>query len=122
VGLDMLLEILGALERFAAEVTFVWLQRNVHSNVRGDVITFDGGGTAVTPLAGQIQVVGALAADMALADVILMDMVSVSNTGFEQKRGAKEVKKSSSTSHNAKEQRKLRRERPVCCSGSINKE
>jgi hypothetical protein len=39
--------------------------------VRGDVVTLDGGGAAVAPLAGQVQVVCALATDMALADVVL---------------------------------------------------
>ena len=71
MGLDVLLKILGALEGLATEVAFVWLQRNVHTDVRCDVITLDGGGTAVTPLASEIQVVGALAANMALTDVIL---------------------------------------------------
>lgn len=35
------------------------------------MITLNSGGTAVAPLASKIQVVGALAANMALANVIL---------------------------------------------------
>jgi hypothetical protein len=83
VGLDMLLEILGPLESFAAEVTLVWLQRNMHTNVRGDMITLDSRGPAVTPLASEVQVVGALAADMALTDVILGARSARWNFGFE---------------------------------------
>lgn len=71
VGLDVLLEILGTLESLATEVAFVRLQRNMHTNVRRDVITLDSGSTAVTPLASKIQVVGALAPNMALTDVVL---------------------------------------------------
>ena len=71
VGLDVLLQILWALERLAAEVTLIRLERDVDSNVRGDVVALDGGGSARAPLAGKIEVVGALATDMALADVVL---------------------------------------------------
>lgn len=46
VGLDMLLEILGPLERLAAEVTLMGLQRNVHADVRSDMVTLDSGGAA----------------------------------------------------------------------------
>ena len=67
----MFLEILGTLEGFATEFAFVWFQRNMNSNVRGDVVTFDGGGTAATPLARKVEVVGALAAYVALADMFL---------------------------------------------------
>jgi hypothetical protein len=67
----MLLKILGALESLTAEIAFVRFQRYVNADVRSDVVAFDCGGAAVTPLAGQIQIVGALATDMALANVIL---------------------------------------------------
>lgn len=69
--LDMLLEILRALERLATEIALVRLQGDVDANVRGDVITLDSGRTAVAPLAGEIQVVCALASNMALTDVVL---------------------------------------------------
>lgn len=71
VGLDMLFEILRTLEGLAAEITLVWFKRDMHSNMGGDVIPFYGGGAAAAPLAGQVQVVGALATDMAFADVFL---------------------------------------------------
>ena len=44
----------------------------MNSNVGGDVVTFDSGGTTATPLAGEVEVVGALTTDMALADVFLV--------------------------------------------------
>lgn len=71
VSLDMLLEILGALEGLAAELALMRLQRNVHADVRGDVVALDRGGAALAPGAGQVEVVGGLAADMALAHVLL---------------------------------------------------
>lgn len=43
----------------------------MHANMRRDVVALYCGGAAVTPLASQVQVVGALAADMALADMVL---------------------------------------------------
>lgn len=75
MSLDVLLEILRALEGLAAEVALVWLQWHVNTDVRGNVVTLDGCGAAVTPLARQVQVVGALAANVTLTDVILF-MVS----------------------------------------------
>jgi hypothetical protein len=71
VRLYVLLEILGSLERLTTEVAFMRLQGNVHANVRSDVVALDRGGAAVTPLAGQIQVIGALTTNMAFTDVIL---------------------------------------------------
>jgi hypothetical protein len=44
--LDMLLQVLGTLERLATELTLVRLQRNVNTDVRGDVITLDCGSSA----------------------------------------------------------------------------
>ena len=75
VGLDMLLEILRALEGLSAEVALVWLQRNVNTNVRGDVVTLDSCGTARVPLAGQVEVVGALPTDVPLTDVVLFSVL-----------------------------------------------
>lgn len=71
MGLDVLLEILWALECFATEVALVRLQRHMNANVRGDVIALDGGGATCAPLTGEVEVVGALAADVAFADVVL---------------------------------------------------
>lgn len=69
--LDMLLEILGTLEGLAAELALVRLQRHMHTNMRSDMIALHSGSTARVPAAGQVQVVGALATDMALADVLI---------------------------------------------------
>ena len=41
------------------------------TDVRGDVITLDRGGAARVPLAREVQIVGALATNMALTDVLL---------------------------------------------------
>jgi hypothetical protein len=69
--LYVLFKILRAFERLAAEIALVRLQGDVHANVRCDVVALDRGGAAVAPLAGQVQVVGALATNMALTNVIL---------------------------------------------------
>jgi hypothetical protein len=71
VSLHVLLEILWALECFATEVALVRLQGHMDANVRGDVVTLDGGGATCAPLTSQVEVVGALATDMAFAYVIL---------------------------------------------------
>lgn len=71
VGLDMLLQILGTLERLSTKVALMRLERNVNADVRGDVITLHGGGATRVPLAGQVEVVCALPADVLLAQVIL---------------------------------------------------
>lgn len=69
--LDMLLQILRALERLSAEVTLVRLKGDVNAHVRGDVVALHGGGSTRAPLAGEVEVVGGLATDMAFADVFL---------------------------------------------------
>lgn len=69
--LDMLLEILGSLEGLAAEITLVGFQGHMNTDVRSDVISLDRGGTARVPLACEVQVVGALAANMTLTNVFL---------------------------------------------------
>jgi hypothetical protein len=67
----VLLQILWALERLAAEVTLVWLQWDVYADVRSNVITLDSGRTAGVPSTGQVQVVGALSSHVLLTDVVL---------------------------------------------------
>jgi hypothetical protein len=71
VGLDMFLEILRTLESLAAELALVRLKRNVDSNMRGNVVALDCGGSALAPLTGQVEVVSRLATNMALADMLL---------------------------------------------------
>jgi len=46
VGLYMLLQVLGTLEGLSTEITFVRLQWDVDSDVGGDMIALDRGGTA----------------------------------------------------------------------------
>lgn len=76
VGLDVLLEILGALEGLSAEVALVRLQGDVDTDVGGDVVALDRCGAARVPLAGQVEVVGALPADVPLTDVILIRVLA----------------------------------------------
>ena len=89
MSLDMLFEILRALERLSTEFTLVWLQGDMNSDVGCDVITLDGSGTALSPCAGQVEVVGRLSTDMALADMFLraiLDAVTLERStrwGFE---------------------------------------
>jgi len=71
MGLDMLLQILGTLESLAAEVALVRFERNMDSNMRGDMVALDSRSATAAPLASQVKVVGTLAADMALTNVFL---------------------------------------------------
>lgn len=71
VSLDMFFEILRPLEGLAAEITFVRLQGNMDSDVGGDVIALDSVCAATAPCALEIEVVGALATDMAFTDMFL---------------------------------------------------
>lgn len=68
----MLLQILGTLEGLATEFAFVWFQGNMDSNVRGNVVALDRGGTALTPSAGQVEVVCRLATNMAFTNMFLV--------------------------------------------------
>ena len=47
------------------------LERDVDANVGGDVVSLHGRSATRAPLTRQVEVVGALAADMAFADVVL---------------------------------------------------
>lgn len=67
----MLLQVLGSLEGLATEVAFVRLQGDMHADMRCDMVTLDRRRIASAPLASQVQVVGALAANMTLTDVFL---------------------------------------------------
>lgn len=74
--LYMLLKVLRPLEGLAAEFASMWLQGDVDTDVRGDVVALHNSDATITPSTGQIQVVGTLATDMALADMILFFVVS----------------------------------------------
>lgn len=71
MGLDVLLQVLWTLEGLPTEVALVRLQRNVHADVRGDMVALHGSSPARVPLASQVEVVGALPANMTLTDVVL---------------------------------------------------
>ena len=71
--LDVLLEILRTLKRFAAKVTLVRFQRHMDTDMRSNVITLHRSSTALVPLARQVQIVGALAANVLLTNVLLGD-------------------------------------------------
>jgi len=49
----------------------------MHANVRSDVVALDRRGAALIPLASQVEVVGALATDMLLADVFLHNVKDI---------------------------------------------
>lgn len=68
--LNVLLEILGPLESLSTEIAFVWLERNVDSNVGGNMVAFNSGSPALVPSTGEVQVVCALASDVLLANVL----------------------------------------------------
>lgn len=67
----MFLQILRPLEALATEIALVGLQGNMDTDMRSDVISLDSGCSTLIPLACQVQVVGALATNVLLADVFL---------------------------------------------------
>lgn len=67
----MFLEILRTLEGLATELALVRLQGDMDSDVGSNVVTLDRGGAALTPRAGEVEVVCRLATNMTLADVFL---------------------------------------------------
>jgi hypothetical protein len=71
VSFDVLLEILRAFERLATEVALMRLQGHMDTDVRSDVVPLYCSGAAVAPLAGQVQIVGALATNVTLTNVVL---------------------------------------------------
>lgn len=73
IYLDMLLQVLGALEGLSTEATLVRLERDVDTNVGGDVVALDRAGVASLPATDEVQVVGALPSDMSLAEMLLRE-------------------------------------------------
>lgn len=71
MGLDVLLQVLRSLERLATELALVRLERDVNTDVRSDVITLYSGGATRVPLAGEAQVVCALATNMTLTNMFI---------------------------------------------------
>ena len=81
MSLDMLLQILRALERLLTEVALVWLEGNMNTNVRGDVIALDSRGVALIPSTGEVEIVGAFAANMTLTHMVLKSMLATTIYG-----------------------------------------
>lgn len=46
MGLDMFLQVLRTLECFSTEFTFVGFEWNMHTNMRCNMVAFDGSSTA----------------------------------------------------------------------------
>lgn len=69
--LDVFLQILRSLEGLAAKVALVGLERNMDADVRSDVITLDSSDATRAPVTCEVEVVGALATDVTLTDVLL---------------------------------------------------
>lgn len=67
------LEILWTLEGLAADVAVVGLEWSMDSDVRGDVVTLGTADVASFPLAGEAEVVGGLAADVVVAEMLVDD-------------------------------------------------
>jgi hypothetical protein len=82
----VLLQILRSFEALSTEVTLVRLERDVDADVRSDVITLHRCRAAGIPAAGKVQIVGALATNMALTDVLL-PRGSVWHAGYDQALG-----------------------------------
>ena len=70
--LDVLLQILRTFEGLAAKFASMRFERDMDSDVRGDVVAFHDLDATGAPRTLQIEVVGALATNVAFADVILV--------------------------------------------------
>lgn len=75
--LGMLLEILGTLEGLAAEPTFMRPQGYMNKDMRDDMVSLYGASTTRAPLASQVEIVTALAANMVLTDMLLRRGLSI---------------------------------------------
>ena len=71
VCFDVFLEILWTLEGFAAELAAMRFQGDMDADMGCDVVAFDDLNAASSPRTLQIEIVGALATDMAFTNVIL---------------------------------------------------
>ena len=90
--LDMLLQILGTLECLVAGGALVRLQRHVNADMGGNVVPLHGLRTAATPLADEVEVVGALAAYMTVANVVLRGLAGAVESSREYiRRGSQQT-------------------------------
>ena len=71
MSLYMFLQVLGTLEFFPACVTDMRFERDVHTNVRGDVVALDSSSATATPATCQVEVVGRAASDVPFTHMLL---------------------------------------------------
>lgn len=71
MSLDMFLFILWPFESLPTKLAPMRLQRDVNADMRRDVIPLDDFNLTVTPSTDQIQVIGAFAANVDFADMVL---------------------------------------------------
>lgn len=71
MSLDMFLFILWPFESLPTKLAPMRLQRNVNANVRRDVVPLDDFDLTVTPSTDQVQVIGAFAANVVFAYMVL---------------------------------------------------
>jgi len=69
--LDMLLQVLRTFEGLLANTAFVWLEGDVDSNMRGDMVALDCSCVALVPATSKVQIVCALPSNMLLTDMVL---------------------------------------------------
>lgn len=72
--LDVFLQVLGTLKGLLADLTLVWLQWNMDSDMGSDMVSLDCCSPARVPATGQVEVVGALSSDVLLTDVFLEEV------------------------------------------------
>lgn len=74
-GMDplVLLQVLRSLEHLATRGARMRLEWRVHSQVRGDVIPLGADGIAPNPVACQAEIVGALASNVVVAQMLVQD-------------------------------------------------
>lgn len=71
MSLLVLLQVLGSFERFTTSSASMWFEWNMHTNMTGDVISFDCGCVTVGPATDELQVVGTLAANVNATNVFI---------------------------------------------------
>jgi hypothetical protein len=71
VNFFVFLEILGTIESLGTYFAGMGLERGVNSEMGSDVVTLCAGGAAVLPSAGETEVVGALSADVVVAEMVV---------------------------------------------------
>lgn len=71
MDLLVLLEVLGAFKTLIADLTRMRLERDMDTEVRGDMVAFGTGRIAVLPKASEREVISRLASDMVVTEVVI---------------------------------------------------